>query len=366
MFLRIPGGAWRWFRASLAGLLICGGASTPLFAQGAAEGVPPAEHLARYRAALGRLAHIYTGENVQIDCVETTRDWYRDERDHELHPRELTSQLWYAYCDGKQRLHITAEKPRTVDRVIVQNGIQDFVVSRQAAGAPYSVARFADGKESPKALDKRWLKVRSAPCFIPGLDEYPDVPAYPAMVQSPEFTFEEVRALAEPEGPGIKAFFHYTPRKEKAARAKGWIDLDPALGSVIRAYDFQLEVFSQRTQRWVVNKFSRTLSYQSSDGVAIPTRISTRFTTGGLPERAVEYQITRFAFGCAPASEFTLAGYGLGDLATPGNAVHRREQRTTLWVLLLLFGGGVLLFAVARALQARAPRRDHAVGLGEP
>jgi hypothetical protein len=135
------------------------------------------------------------------------------------------------------------------------------------------------------------------------------------MLDSPGFTLKEAKRVTTEDGERVRFEFRYQEDPSKPSFREGWWTVDPALGWVVREYEFSGDgIYAQAP---VIG--SQEYSKSASGGV--PALAKAQFSwnpEGSRSERS--FEVEECLLGSCPDEPFRLATYGLGHLDPDHNA----------------------------------------------
>jgi hypothetical protein len=324
------------------------------------ELLDPKAFLPQYRNAVHRLRTIY--QNVRMDGIRRVvpaRPEAAKAKSSQRAParkvtagtptKERLNDFSYASCDGREKL-VRSVKGTGSESVIIYAGGSQFSLTRSGASLPYKLGfQTSDPeKEGMRAIAELRQDARDAAYRLAGFDDYEDV------IKSPYFSIERAARVAGPSGSFIRLRVRYNPPADDAPHFDGRLDLDEALGLVIREFDYRS--WRKRPNGKIESAVTWSVQYKQVNGNAIPTHVAyTLHNITGGRVRGMEYDISRYALERTPSEEFTLAYYGLGDYAHTLAQVEKRSAYRTSAIGAGAVLIGFVLFAIGRkAHKARA------------
>lgn len=319
------------------------------------ESIKVGDFLTKYRSALRE--HQETYRNARIDGFEDVTRTKSDSSEGATHTAP-TLEFYFVSSDGNERARLRKDKPRYFDRVVAHAGNERFCVRRTSASGSYFIERVNDSEQNWRKLDIYRIHLKNAPYWPGGCPDFPEI------VNSPDFKIQEVIPIHENERTSYKVSFQYLPAEQAKAKIEGWIALDAASNLVIRSFEFDAREPMENKTTILVHYVGST-AYTFENGRAIPKEIQFSHTYNKKNSNNFRYNISRFVLEPTPPEEFTLAAFGLGDVAKGISEIKRRDFYWKMAGVLTTLSIGLALFWIGRTVQkSRADKRD--IGKSSP
>ena len=271
---------------------------------------------------------------------------------------EYQVRLW---IDGpRQRCDLVWAKefaghPQGYEQMFVQNEANGFELARDpdSKSKPMIRSLGPPGEEYESGVGYYARRHLHAPI---GLDR-----PLTTLMEEPSFRFEAVTALEREGRRLIRADFRITPTRPlpifiqpvwTAKSVKGWVIFDPEARWAIQ----EMEVTAEMTNGQTMTRLNR-VEYAPIEGdpaqaVPLPRKVVQTWNTTDRDPATITLEFDAIRLEPTPADQFTLAAFGLGDLATPGGA----GGNEWLWVVAAL----ALVGIVAILVVTRSRRRNTA------
>jgi hypothetical protein len=324
-------------------------------AQGGADTLDPAEFLVRYREAVHKLQSLYRNVRIEgsIRTVFPTPNVTKHGAGRGEPPKAAAGSerirdnlgFSYIFCDGKERVSRFLH-PGSKESLFVSAGDVQFGLAHASPNAPYVLRNLARGGEERNVISVLRTRVRDAPFRPAGVQDFDE------WVESPRLKIEKVSRLKDSGKELLRAVLHYHGPGEGDRRVDGYIDLDEAIGLVVRRCELELRWSTPQGPGHVV--VAGSVSYAQEAGTPLPTRVA--YSIHAVPSQGAsqwEYAITRYALELTPPEQFTLAAFGLGDYERSLTQVQSRSAYRTSAVGVAAVLAAFVLFGIGRSIQKR-------------
>jgi len=270
----------------------------------------PRTFLKDYRAALGRLQDAY--KTVRVEGILSKNST----RAGAFQPfREEIFDYSYAARDGRERMVATSKKPE-YHRAFVTGDCRNFVVYRRPGRGEYAVEQLGPLPPTYQGLfeSRRDLFVRAA---------YSASGLVTKLLGSSGFVVRKLErsSLDGEELLRVEFTRRPDPEHDDPDDVAGWLLLDTARGWAMRSFEVR-RISPKASGKAEIR--SGSASYRYEAGLPLPADVSLSVKDIGDTVMRWHFQAKQGTFQPTPPAEFTLAGYGLGDLERParrgGNA----------------------------------------------
>ena len=254
--------------------------------------------------------------------------------------------VWNFKLAGNSRLMIRTELSNgssADEDVEACNSEYEFTLKRTRSDRPWLVTHVGtDLTERHEEIAEEW-----GADFVAQSALHVGFVSFPEIFQSPDFTIKDVGIVDRAGDSLVSVMFEFSPSGKSAQdrwpRA-GVVMLNPERMWAVESFDVELSAYGRS------EKLSQHIEYNSTGGgVPVIKRIVT--TREETPDAPGHYQRTwdfdTFEYRDIPESEFTLAAFGLPEIAPPS-----MFQRYRLFVL--LFVAGIVCIAVAAIIYRRS------------
>ncbi len=314
----------------------------------AAERDPASEiddFLKSYREARARLLSQYESCRAAGVMTDTLTDRGASS------PRRLVVQEYeYAVTGANERL-ATKQGKATLggedqsssypEGIILRRGTQLYALKGSTEGGDYSlVFRGGDLSAGVRDLDKNRGRFFRPTCDAPGFN-------LPVFLDKPELSIQSVKPETRNGEALVRVDYTVTLKVPKAPIQRAWCLLKPDSDWSLREFE---TVYEGGTTPY---SYSGVVNYApGSDPVPKFKSVQQKLTLPGSVQ-VTDFTYDRFDFADSPASEFSLARYGLGEVEAPPS---RPTNRLPLW-----FGGiAAITLILSVWLRVVAKRRGRA------
>ena len=234
--------------------------------------------------------------------------------------------------------------PSYTEATYVQGPDQPFIARRSSKGGKFALQARGNGPEGAPAARLFETEINSyfrAPISIDG--RY-----IPDIIASSDFKFTKASEIQRDGHKMIKLDFQYKPAQTPERGIYGWFVADPVLRMAIIEFDSRYFVIRHGTTTF----YHGSIKYAPStaDGYPVPERIEYIYNNKYERNRDVNekrtFVVTEFSRRAIPASEFTMASFGLSD----ANVIPvQHSSRVPFWLL----GVGLIALVISILLARR-------------